>query len=281
MAAREAVVQAHMPQVRAMVRQIRASLPFHVPAEDLVQEGVIGLLDALRKFDSRKKVPLRLYTKFRVRGAILDSLRALDWSPRQLRREARRVETVSAHLSGQLGRAPSEEETAATMGFSLRRLQRLRLELHRAAMESLEGNTSSARASLARQRHEAATPEPDPLAVCRVAEMKRLLARHVARLPEKERIVLSLYYHEGLTMKEAAKVMGYAASRISQLHAQALLRLRSQMCAPCAAPMESRRPWLAPFYATASSSPFPTTAEAAYSMCRTRLEFSACDFEDA
>jgi len=228
-AERERVLMEQLPQVRYIARRIHERLPRHVPFEDLVHAGVVGLIDALNKFDQSKHVQFSSYAKFRIRGAILDSLRELDWSPRELRRKGRMIEQAYSRLSGTLGRAPGENELAAELGIELRELQSLLAELDGLELGSL-------RVESARDGHEedlceyiSAAPEETPFFACLQSEMKELLAAAIAELPEKERKVLTLYYYEELTMKEVGAVLGIGESRVSQIHSLAMLRLRARL----------------------------------------------------
>lgn len=226
---RDRILLEQLPQVRYLARRIHERLPRHVPLEDLVHAGVIGLIDALNKFDSSKHVQFGSYAKFRIRGAILDSLRELDWGPRELRRKARKVEEAHRKLSLELSRAPTENEVAAELGMSLNEFQHLLGELDSLEVGSLrvESPWDGKEEDLCEYLPNA--PEDTPFFRCLRSEMKDLLARVVAELPEKERQVLSLYYFEELTMKEVGAVLGIGESRVSQIHSLAVVRLRSRL----------------------------------------------------
>jgi RNA polymerase sigma factor for flagellar operon FliA len=218
-----------LPQVRYIARRIHDRLPQSVCVEDLVHAGVLGLIDALAKYDPTKNVQLKSYAKFRIRGAILDSLRGLDWSPRDLRRKARQMETVHSQFKAEHGRAATEPELAVAMGLELDDfyifLRDLRgLDLGSLEMESSEdGHETMALAGASTQ------PEDDPFHICMKTEMKELLTAAIGDLPEKERQVLALYYYEELTMKEIGQVLGVGESRVSQIHSAAVVRLRASM----------------------------------------------------
>jgi RNA polymerase sigma factor for flagellar operon FliA len=226
---RERVLLEQLPQVRYLARRIHERLPRHVPLEDLVHAGVIGLIDAFNKFDQSKQVQFGSYAKFRIRGAILDSLREMDWGPRELRRKARKIEEAHRTLSMQLGRAPTEAEVAAELGMPLEDFQRLLGELDGLEVGSLrvESPWDGKEEDLCEYIPNA--PEDTPFFRCLHSEMKELLARLIAELPEKEQQVLSLYYFEELTMKEVGTVLGVGESRVSQIHSLAVVRLRSRM----------------------------------------------------
>jgi RNA polymerase sigma factor FliA len=220
----EEALKEHLPMVRFLALRIRERLPQQVEIEDLIGAGVIGLMDAMQKFDPKKKVQFRTYAQFRVRGAMLDSLRALDWGPRDLRRKARAVEEAIRSLSASLGKAPTESEVAKELGLDLLAYQQLLGELSGLELTSLneapiEDGTEALTLLPAR-------PEDDPFLQCQSSEMRRLLADAIEKLPERERMVLTLYYYEELTMREVGAVMGVVESRVSQLHASAMAKLR-------------------------------------------------------
>jgi RNA polymerase sigma factor FliA len=226
---RERLLLEQLPQVRYIARRIHERLPRHVPFEDLVHAGVVGLIDALHKFDRGKHVQFASYAKFRIRGAILDSLREMDWSPRDLRRKARRLEEAHNKLRSELGRNPSEPELATEIGMDLRGLQLLLAEIDGLEVGSLR--VASPRDGKEEDLAERLPdhPEETPLLLCLRSEMKELLARAIGDLPDKERQVLALYYYEELTMKEVGAVLGVGESRVSQIHSMALVRLRARL----------------------------------------------------
>lgn len=217
-----------MPTVRWIARRIHERLPQHVDIEDLVSAGTVGLLDAFRKFDPTKKVQFRSYAQFRIRGAILDSLRMLDWSPRDLRRKGRAVEEGIRKLTARFGRAPSEPEVAQELHMALEEYQQLLGEL-----KGLEIGTLNMERSEESGEEELAYipngPEDDPLFRCLRGEMRDRLAAAVDRLPDRERLVVTLYYYEEMTMKEIGLVLGVVESRISQIHSSAVLHLRASL----------------------------------------------------
>ena len=226
---RDRILLEQLPQVRYLARRIHERLPRHVPLEDLVHAGVIGLMDALNKFDRSKHVQFGSYAKFRIRGAILDSLREMDWGPRELRRKARRIEEAHRKLSLALSRAPSESEMATELSLELKEFQLLLGELDGLEVGSLrvESPWDGKEEDLCDFLPNA--PEDTPFFRCLRAEMKELLARVIAELPEKEQQVLSLYYFEELTMKEVGAVLGIGESRVSQVHSLAVVRLRARL----------------------------------------------------
>lgn len=225
---RERLLQENLAEVRYIARRIHDRLPPHVPFDDLMHAGILGLIDAIDKFDPRRNVQLKSYARFRIRGAILDSLRQMDWSPRALRRQARRVEDAQRELSATLGRAPNDTEIAAHLGMPLTEYQHLLGELRGLDLGSLyvagnEENAESPHPSLT------AKEEEDPFAQCLRSEMRGMLAEAIEELEDKERHVLGLYYLEELTMKEVGLILDIGESRVSQIHTAAILRLRSRL----------------------------------------------------
>jgi RNA polymerase sigma factor for flagellar operon FliA len=218
-----------LPHVRYIARRIHERLPKHVPLEDLVHAGVIGLIDAIHKFDQTKHVQFSSYAKFRIRGAILDSLREMDWSPRALRRKARGIEEAHNRLATRLGRSPTEPELAKELGMELHEFQLLLGELSGLEIGSLRVESQRDGTDEDLCEYISGAPEETPYYRCLQSEMKQLLARLVSELPERERQVLALYYFEELTMKEVGDVLGIGESRVSQIHSMAVLRLRARM----------------------------------------------------
>lgn len=227
-AAREELLMEHLPVVRYIARRIHERLPQHVEMDDLVSAGMVGLLDAFNKFDTGKNVQFRSYAQFRIRGAILDSLRTLDWSPRDLRRKGRAIEDAMHTLTSRLGRTPQENEIATEMGMSLIEYQQLLGELKGLEIGSLnvEHTEDSGEEELAYVPN---SPEDDPLFRCLKNEMKERLAEAIGELPEKERLVLTLYYYEEMTMKEIGLTLNVVESRVSQIHSSAVLHLRTKL----------------------------------------------------
>ncbi len=222
---RDRLLLEHLPTVRYLARRIHERLPQHVELDDLISAGVVGLIDAFSKFDHTKKVQFKSYAQFRIRGAILDSLRTLDWSPRELRRKGRAVEEAIRSLTQRLGRAPGEAEIAREMELSLSEFQLLLGDLKGLEIGSLhmERTEDSGDQELA---YIPGSPDEDPLFRCLKGEMKQRLADAIEDLPERERLVLTLYYFEELTMKEIGLTLGVVESRVSQIHSTAVLRLR-------------------------------------------------------
>jgi len=224
----ERVLLDHLPIVRFLARRIHERLPQHVDIEDLVSAGVVGLMDAFSKFDASKKVQFRSYAQFRIRGSILDSLRTLDWSPRELRRKGRAVEEAIRQLTSRLGRAPNEAEVAAEMALELEEYQQLLGDLKGLEIGTLhmERNEDSGEEELA---YVPGRPEEDPLFRCLRGELEERLAEAIQNLPDRERLVMSLYYYEEMTMREIGLALGVVESRVSQVHASAVVHLRAAL----------------------------------------------------
>ena len=225
---RQRLLQENLQEVRYIARRIHDRLPSHVPFDDLVHAGILGLVDAVDKFRPDKNVQLNSYARFRIRGAILDSLREMDWSPRALRRQARRIEEANRELSAELGREPSEPELAGRLGMELAELHHVLGELRGLDLKSLqvqneEGGSGDRIAAIA------TPPEDDPFHITLRAEFHASLAGAIEKLDDKERQVLRLYYLEELTMKEVGAILGVGESRVSQIHSAALIHLRSRL----------------------------------------------------
>lgn len=226
---RNRILMEQMPQVRYIARHIHDRLPQHVPMEDLVHAGVLGLMDALNKYDESRQVQFKTYAKFRIRGAILDSLRELDWSPRDLRRKARMIEVASSRLSHELGHAPTEQDLANELGLTLEAFQHLLGELEGLDLGSLHAESAGRDQDEDICEYLPGNPEESPYFLTMKSELKELLMRAIQELNDKEQQVLSLYYYEELTMKETGAVLGVGESRVSQIHSLALLRLRERL----------------------------------------------------
>ncbi len=226
---RERLLTDHLPDVRYIAQRIHDRLPVQVPLEDLVHAGIIGLIEAVDRFDPTKDTQLGTYAKFRIRGAILDSLRATDWSPRSLRKKRRSIEEAGRSLSAELGRVPSEAELAEKLSMGLVEFQRILTELNGLNLGSLDSSSDGEF-----QEEEAFTYRPnglgeDPYFVCLKGELKSLLTEAIGILAERERQVISLYYFEELTMKEVGAVLEIGESRVSQIHSLAIMSLRERL----------------------------------------------------
>jgi RNA polymerase sigma factor for flagellar operon FliA len=221
----------HLPIVRFIARRIHERLPQHVPIEDLYSAGVLGLLDAFGRFDPSKKVLFRTYAQFRIRGAILDSLRTLDWSPRELRRKGRAVEQAIQTLTAQFHRSATEDEIAEKLNIPLADYQQLLGKLNGLEMGTLHSERS-ADPDEENLISVAARPQDDPLFRYLDSELRERLTRAINDLPERERLIMTLYYYEEMTMNEIGIILGVVESRVSQIHAAAVLHLRAGLSAP-------------------------------------------------
>lgn len=226
---RDRLIMQELPHVYYIARRIHERLPQHVPMEDLVHAGVIGLIGAVRSYDPSKSVPLKSYTKFRIRGAILDSLRELDWGSRRLRHKGRQIEDAISTLSKKLGRQPEEEEIAAELDISVDELYNIARRINGAVLVGQQVSSAYDRSETQDLIESAPSKDENPFDLCVRTEIKDKLAKAIATLSAKEQMVISLYYKEELTMKEIAAVMQLGESRISQLHTLALPKLRAAL----------------------------------------------------
>lgn len=223
---RERLILEHLPQVRLIARRIHERLPESVSLDDLVSTGIVGLISAIDNFDSSHKVKLKTYAEYKIRGAILDSLRGLDWAPRQQRKKAKQIEAAIAGVEQRLQRMPTEEEIAAELGVTLDAYHCWLVDIRGVNLGSLEA-VSSEEDGRDLLQYISDTEEHWPSRLLEKAELERLLADAIEKMPYVERTILSLYYHEELTLREVAKVVRLHESRVSQLKSQAILRLRS------------------------------------------------------
>lgn len=215
------------PLVRHVVERVAATLPRNVDHEDLYSAGVLGLLDAHAKFDTRKGVKFETYAVWRIKGAVLDQLRALDWASRSMRRKARNLDGVTRKLDQKLGRAASEEEVARELKMSREDFYRLLDHVRGAVLVSLdETRTSDGEDQGTLADHLADPNVIDLEARLEDDQTRRLLLRTIDLLPEQERLVVALYYYEHLTLKEIGRTLGISESRVSQVHTRAMSRLK-------------------------------------------------------
>ena len=228
---REAVIKEYAPMVKYVANRIAMRLPPHVEVDDLISVGVLGLIDAIDKYDSTRGAKFKTYAEFRVRGAILDELRSMDWVPRSVRQKASSMDGVVQKLQNKLGRRPEDDEIAEEMGVSLDELFTTLNETKSMPILSLEdlgiakesGEQQSLLDCLAGKN------DVDPQMHIRLVELKEIISKAIDTLPEKERLMISLYYYEELTMKEIGGVLGITESRVSQIHSKAVFRLRNKL----------------------------------------------------
>jgi RNA polymerase sigma factor for flagellar operon FliA len=228
---RAKIINEFAPLIKYIASRIAIRLPPHIDLNDLINAGVIGLIDAIEKFDASKQIKFKTYAEFRIRGAILDELRSMDWVPRSVRQKARKVEDAYSKLEYNLGRPASDEEVAREMSIDMESFYRLLSETASVSLLSLddlgEDDTDLSKKNLLEYIIQ---DERDwPSHKIRYAEVRDMVAKAIQSLPEKERMVISLYYYDELTMKEIGHVLKFTESRVSQIHTKAVLRLRSKM----------------------------------------------------
>jgi RNA polymerase sigma factor FliA len=220
---RDQIVLDHLPLVKAIAVRVHENLPVHVDLDDMIHAGILGLFDAASKYDAEKKVVFSSYAKHRIKGAILDSLRQLDWASRDLRRRHKQVEAVTRNLSAQLERLPTEAEIAAKMGIEVERWRQMVVELRTVGLISASGRGND--------RDNAAAPEfpakqeYQPDNICAHEELREVLISARKTLPERYQKVVVLYYTKDLTMKEIGGLLGVKESRVSQMHKIALEKM--------------------------------------------------------
>jgi RNA polymerase sigma factor for flagellar operon FliA len=217
---RDQIVLDHLPLVKAIAIRVHENLPVHVDLDDLIHAGVLGLFDAVEKYDDGKNVAFHAYAKHRIKGAILDSLRELDWASRDLRRRQKQVEAVTRDLSSKLGRSPQESEVAEQLGLGMERWRRMQIELRTIGLVS-----TTPAGENERTQEFAATDDYQPDRMCERRQLHSKLAQAIGTLPERYQKVVHLYYTNDLTMKQIGEMLGVNESRVSQIHKTALKRM--------------------------------------------------------
>ncbi len=225
--ARDRIIVHYSPLVKFVAGRVGAGLPSSVDSGDLVSSGVFGLIDAVERFDPERGVKFETFAVPRIRGAVFDGLRSLDWVPRSVRSRAREVESAFAELEGRFGRAPSDDEIAAQLKISPTEFQKWLV----AIASTVVGPLDRALLAGAQPRSLAGETPDSPSAIVEESEVKRLVRAEVRRLPEREKMVMSLYYDEGLTLAEIGAVLGVTESRVSQIHTKSVLHLRARLAA--------------------------------------------------
>ncbi len=230
--ARERLVVAYSPLVKYVAGRTAAGLPPHVEEADLISYGLVGLISAIERFDPSREIKFETYAITRIKGAIIDELRSMDWVPRSVRARAREIERANSKLEHRLQRAATDAELAAELGISEDELQTSLLAISHSSIAALDelwsvSDSSGDQVSLMDTLEDPGAP--DPARALDVGDMKDRIADAIARLPEREKLVIALYYYENLTLREIGEVLGVTESRISQLHTKAVLRLRSRM----------------------------------------------------
>jgi RNA polymerase sigma factor for flagellar operon FliA len=218
---RDRIVLDHLPLVKAIAIRVHENLPVYVDLDDLIHAGVLGLFDAVAKYDGTKNVEFQAYAKHRIKGAILDSLRQLDWASRDMRKRQKQIEGVMRELAGKLGRVPTESELAAQMGVSVTRLRHMQMELRSLSQVSPPRTETE----WERPRDFTAAQDLQPDRMCEHRELQTTLARAIGKLPVRYQKVVFLYYTDELTMKEIGDLLGVNESRISQIHKLALKKM--------------------------------------------------------
>ncbi len=217
----------YAPLVKRIAYHLKARLPGSVELDDMIQAGMIGLLEAADRFDELRGAQFETYATQRIRGAMLDELRQTDWMPRNLRRDMRRIETAIGKLQHQLGKSPSEVEIAREMGLALGDYQQLLFESSGAQLLYYEDFYDLEDEDFL-ERHELGN-DPDPLELLRNDRFRSALVEAIDSLPERERLLMGMHYEQEMNLKEIGEVMGVSESRVSQLHSQAVARLRSRL----------------------------------------------------
>lgn len=226
---RDQLILEHLPQVRLIARRIHDRLPESVSLDDLVSTGIVGLISAIDRFDATHNVKLKTYAEYKIRGAILDSLRGLDWAPRQQRKRSKLIEAAIARAEQRLHRSPSEEEIAKELDLTMEQYHEWLVEIRGLNIGSLESAPPDEDNSRDLLRFISDDEEQWPSRLLERSELQKLLAASIAIMPAIEKTVLSLYYYEEMTLREIAKIVRLHESRISQIKSQAILRLRVAM----------------------------------------------------
>ena len=231
-AVRDRLILTYAPLVKYVAGRLGSGLPAHVDEGDLVSYGLLGLIGAIERYDPDRDVKFETYAIARIKGAIIDELRALDWVPRSVRARAREIERANAKLEHKLQRAPTDEEMATELKISVEDFQDFLLQISNSTVAALDelwtvSDSSGDAVSLLDTIHD--PDAPDPAAVMDQTDLKDRVAEAIARLPEREKLVVALYYYENLTLREIGEVLGVTESRISQLHTKAVLRLKSRV----------------------------------------------------
>lgn len=221
-------LQQYTPMVNQLARQLLSKLPASVALDDLVQSGMLGLIDAMQRFDPSQGVQFETFASQRVRGAMLDELRAADWAPRALRKQQKDLNACVQKLQHQLGRDPKDSEIAASMGLALDELQSLQAQVSASQMPSLEG-LSGEDDDAYLDRHGPVDVGGSPDAKLGDARMRTALVQAIEGLPERDQQIMAMYYEHEMTLKEIAMVYGITESRVSQLHSQTVAKLRTSM----------------------------------------------------
>ena len=228
---RDRLILTYAPLVKFVAGRVGASLPSHVDEQDLVSYGLLGLIGAIERFDPSREIKFETFAMARIRGAIIDELRSLDWVPRSVRTRARQIERAIATLEKELMRAPTDDEIAAKLGVTKQELEDSLSEISRSSVAALDElwSPSGGGDQIALIDTIEDTSGPNPQSALAETEMKEAIGEAIARLPEREKLVVTLYYYEELTLREIGEVLGVTESRVSQLHTKAILRLKAHL----------------------------------------------------
>jgi RNA polymerase sigma factor for flagellar operon FliA len=231
-ALRDRLILMYAPIVKYVAGRLGSGLPAHVDEGDLVSYGLLGLISAIERYDPDRDVKFETYAIARIKGSILDELRALDWVPRSVRSRARQIERAMAELEAKLGHAPSDEELAKKVGISVEELEDSLTDISRssiAALDELWTISGSGGDQVALIDTIEDTQGPEPQSAFAQTELREMVADAITSLPEREKLVITLYYYEDLTLREIGEVLGVTESRVSQLHTKAILRLKARL----------------------------------------------------
>jgi len=230
---RDRLILTYAPLVKYVAGRVGSGLPAHVDEEDLVSYGLLGLMGAIDRFDPGRDIKFETFAIARIKGAIIDELRSLDWVPRSVRARARDIERAMAELERVLHRAPTDEEIAAKLGLSVDELDDSLTDISRSSIAALDelwtvsGSSGGDQVALIDTIED--TAGPDPQGTLAQTELKEALGEAIPRLPEREKLVVTRYYYEELTLREIGEVLGVTESRVSQLHTKAILRLKARL----------------------------------------------------
>jgi RNA polymerase sigma factor for flagellar operon FliA len=228
-AERERKILEHLPQVRMLARRIHDRVPGNVSLDDLVSTGILGLISAIDRFDPSRNVQLRTFAEHKIKGAMLDSLRRMDWAPRQQRKHAKQIDAAIAVAEQRLQRSPTEEEVATELNLTVDGYHQWQVKVRAVNLGRIESAGSGDSIGRDLLCFVSGDPKEWPSALLERSELQRALAAAISRIPAIEKTVLSLYYHDELTLREISKIVGRHESRISQIKLQAILRLRGCM----------------------------------------------------
>ena len=241
-ALRDRLILTYAPLVKYVAGRLGSGLPAHVDEGDLVSYGLLGLIGAIERFDPDRDIKFETYAIARIKGSIIDELRAMDWVPRSVRARARDIERAIGALEAKLGRAPTDEEIATKLEISQDELDDSLSEISRSSIAALDElwtvqGSSGDQVALIDTIED--TQEPAPHSALDQSEVKEMIGDAISRLPEREKLVITLYYYEELTLREIGEVLGVTESRVSQLHTKAILRLKARLAGPARASLET------------------------------------------